>query len=256
MSTAFDMKSARLDVLALQLHTDSLSELDQALRQRIMQYKELNLPLLLDVQDFNSPADLNVGGIASVIRSYGMALAGLRHPDAAWEDVAKKHGLPFSQTGPNAADTPTPIAAPAAPQAAAPASEPETVAAQEPEVVSTPQATVISQPTIFVSTPVRSGQQVYAENADLIVTGMVSKGAELIADGNIHIYAPMRGRALAGANGNRHARIFIHSMQAELVSVAGIYRTFEQDLPAHLNHKPVQVYLQDDRLVISAIEAE
>ena len=66
----------------------------------------------------------------------------------------------------------------------------------------------------------------------------------------------MRGRALAGANGNRHARIFIHSMQAELVSVAGIYRTFEQDLPAHLNHKPVQVYLQDDRLVISAIEAE
>ncbi len=254
MSTAFDMKSARLDVLALQLHTDSLSELDQALRQRIMQYKELNLPLLLDVQDFNSPADLNVGGIASVIRSYGMALAGLRHPDAAWESVAKKHGLPFSQTGPNAADTPTPIAAPAPPSDATPA--PASEAAAEAELVQTPQATVISQPTIFVSTPVRSGQQVYAENADLIVTGMVSKGAELIADGNIHIYAPMRGRALAGANGNRHARIFIHSMQAELVSVAGIYRTFEQDLPAHLNHKPVQVYLQDDRLVISAIEAE
>lgn len=66
----------------------------------------------------------------------------------------------------------------------------------------------------------------------------------------------MRGRALAGANGNLNARIFIHSMQAELVSVAGIYRTFEQELPTHLNHKAVQVFLQDNRLVISAIEAE
>ena len=94
------------------------------------------------------------------------------------------------------------------------------------------------------------------KNGDLIVTGIVSQGAELIADGNIHIYAPMRGRALAGAKGNTNARIFIHSMQAELVSVAGIYRNFEQDLPEHLHKKPVQVSLQDNRLVISAIDAE
>ena len=110
-------------------------------------------------------------------------------------------------------------------------------------------------PTVFVSEPVRTGQQVYAENADLIVTGMVSEGAELIADGNIHVYAPMRGRALAGAAGRRDARIFIQSMQAELVSVAGIYRNFEQRLPEHLYRKPVQIFLQDDRLVIAAIAA-
>ena len=102
----------------------------------------------------------------------------------------------------------------------------------------------------------RTGQQVYAENGDLIVTGIVSQGAELIADGNIHIYAPMRGRALAGAKGNTNARIFIHSMQAELVSVAGIYRNFEQDLPDHLHKKAVQVSLQDNRLVISAIDTD
>ena len=101
----------------------------------------------------------------------------------------------------------------------------------------------------------RTGQQVYAENADLIVTGTVSEGAELIADGNIHIYASMRGRALAGAKGRRDARIFIHSMQAELVSIAGIYRNFEQQLPEHLYRKPVQIHLQDDRLVIAAIAA-
>ncbi|MDP1340547.1 septum site-determining protein MinC, partial [Klebsiella variicola] len=78
--------------------------------------------------------------------------------------------------------------------------------------------------TVLITSPVRTGQQVYAEDGDLIVTGAVSQGAELIADGNIHIYAPMRGRALAGAKGDTSARIFIHSMQAELVSVAGIYR--------------------------------
>ena len=110
-------------------------------------------------------------------------------------------------------------------------------------------------PTVLVAEPVRTGQQVYAENADLIVTGTVSEGAELIADGNIHIYASMRGRALAGAKGRRDARIFIHSMQAELVSIAGIYRNFEQQLPEHLYRKPVQIHLQDDRLVIAAIAA-
>ena len=130
--------------------------------------------------------------------------------------------------------------------------EPQPKAAT-PAPVQTPAA---GNPTVLVSTPARTGQQVYAENADLIVTGAVSQGAELIADGNIHVYAPMRGRALAGAGGNRNARIFIHSMQAELVSVAGIYRNFEQDLPDHLHKKPVQISLQDDRLVISAIDAE
>ncbi len=259
MSSVFDMKSARLDALALQLHTNSLSELDKALRQRIDQYKELNMPLVLDVQDFSNPAELNIGGITSVIRSYGLALAGLRHSDGSWEATAKKHGLPFSQpdnlsSEVPAGNKPASAAAPVATPEPAPAEPAEAVTSQP--STAAPQATVISQPTIFISSPVRSGQQVYAENGDLIVTGVVSKGAELIADGNIHIYGPMRGRALAGANGNLNARIFIHSMQAELVSVAGIYRTFEQELPTHLNHKAVQVFLQDNRLVISAIEAE
>ncbi|MDO4641302.1 MAG: septum site-determining protein MinC [Neisseria sp.] len=247
MNVAFDAKSARLDALALQIHTGDLGELDQALKQRAVQYKELNMPLLLDMQDFDTPNDLNIDGIASLIRSHGLVLAGLRHENDHWSQVAKKHGLPFCQAEGNAhAGTSVVMRAPSEP----------TIEPTESPASAPPQATVISNPTVFVSSPIRSGQQVYAENGDLIVTGLVSKGAELIADGNIHIYGPMRGRALAGAGGNRDARIFIHSMQAELVSVAGIYRTFEQDLPEHLNHKPVQVYLQDDRLIISAIEAD
>ena len=94
----------------------------------------------------------------------------------------------------------------------------------------------------------------YAEaNADLIVLGLVNEGAEVIADGNIHVYAPLRGRALAGASGDQAVRIFAQSMQAELVSIAGIYRTFDQQLPLHLNRQPVQVYLQKERLAIAAL---
>ena len=87
--------------------------------------------------------------------------------------------------------------------------------------------------------------------------GMVSEGAEVIADGNIHVYAPLRGRALAGESGDKTARIFVQSMQAELVSVAGIYRVFEQDLPPHLHKHAVKIELQEDeRLAISAINAQ
>ena len=120
----------------------------------------------------------------------------------------------------------------------------------QPETLLTPRKTVV------VTSPVRTGQQVYAEQADLIVLGMVSEGAEIIADGNIHVYAPMRGRALAGESGDTTARIFLQSMQAELVSIAGIYRVFEQDLPPSLHKKAVQIELQDDeRLAIFAINA-
>ena len=119
-----------------------------------------------------------------------------------------------------------------------------------------PETLLTTRKTVVVTSPVRTGQQVYAEQADLIVLGMVSEGAEIIADGNIHVYAPMRGRALAGESGDTSARIFLQSMQAELVSIAGIYRVFEQDLPPSLHKKAVQIELQDvERLAIFAINA-
>ncbi|MCP1772017.1 septum site-determining protein MinC [Neisseria perflava] len=236
MKPAFDVKSARLDVLAIRLHTADLTELEESLRQRTSQYQDLDImPFILDVQDFEHPESLDLAAVISLCARYGVQILGLRHESETWAAAAARYHLVFSRGD-----------APGEPKA-------QLKPSQEPEPV---QATVISSPTVLISTPVRTGQQVYAENGDLIVTGIVSQGAELIADGNIHIYAPMRGRALAGAKGDTNARIFIHSMQAELVSVAGIYRNFEQDLPDHLHKKPVQVSLQDNRLVISAIDAE
>jgi septum site-determining protein MinC len=106
---------------------------------------------------------------------------------------------------------------------------------------------------MIIDTPVRAGQRIYAQGCDLIVTAAVNNGAELIADGSIHVYAPLRGRALAGASGNADARIFALSMEAELVSIAGIYRTFENGLPEGLAQSPAQVRLSGDRLDVTAI---
>ena len=101
--------------------------------------------------------------------------------------------------------------------------------------------------TLVVDKPLRSGQRIYAKGGDLVVLAMVSAGAEVIADGNIHIYAPLRGRALAGAQGDQNARIFTTSFEAELVSIGGVYRTFESPQAfGKLAGQPVQVSLAAD----------
>jgi len=102
--------------------------------------------------------------------------------------------------------------------------------------------------------PIRSGQRVYARNSDLILLAAVNAGAEVIADGNIHIYAPLRGRALAGVTGDTEARIFCQCMDAELVAIAGTYRFFEDNIPDDINHKPVQIFLTGDQLNINTLE--
>lgn len=240
MKPAFEIKSARTDALAVYLHNADAAVLDAALAKCAAQYRELNLPLILDMQDFR-PAEADLPAVLAVFRRHRLPVAALRHSDEAWAATAADNGLPFTVPG---KDRPVPLET----------ADAGTVAEITGEIASE-TAKQAGHPTVLVAEPVRTGQQVYAENADLIVTGTVSEGAELIADGNIHIYASMRGRALAGAKGRRDARIFIHSMQAELVSIAGIYRNFEQQLPEHLYRKPVQIHLQDDRLVIAAIAA-
>lgn len=240
MKPAFEIKSARTDALAVYLHDADAAALDAALAKCAAQYRELNLPLILDMQDFR-PSEADLPAVLAVFRRHRLPVAALRHSDEAWAATAADNGLPFTPPG---KERPVPLET----------ADAGTVAEITGEIASE-TAKQAGHPTVLVTEPVRTGQQVYAENADLIVTGTVSEGAELIADGNIHIYASMRGRALAGAKGRRDARIFIHSMQAELVSIAGIYRNFEQQLPEHLYRKPVQIHLQDDRLVIAAIAA-
>ena len=119
------------------------------------------------------------------------------------------------------------------------------------EVAAAPPATAN---TMIVDTPVRAGQRLYARGCDLVLTAAVNNGAEIIADGSIHVYAPMRGRALAGANGNTEARIFAASMEPELVSIAGMYRTFDEGFPKALIQRAVQVRLVGDRIDLQALQ--
>ncbi|MBH5329374.1 septum site-determining protein MinC [Eikenella sp. S3360] len=238
MKPAFDIKSARLDALAIQLNSADPAAIRQALNERAAQYAELSdMPLLLDLQAFGEPGDLDLDSILGLFAEHSLPIGTLRHRGEAWQTLAREHHLAFCEEGISSSEEPK--EAGRLPEKRLP----ETSAEPQPE----------ARPTLVVEKPIRTGQQVYAEQADLIVLGMVSEGAEVIADGHIHVYAPLRGRALAGANGNQNARIFAQSMQAELVSIAGIYRTFDQRLPPHLHRQAVQIYLQQERLAIAAL---
>ena len=138
-----------------------------------------------------------------------------------------------------------PVRARSAEPVAAPVPAPQPAPAP---VIAPPPPPVVEPPprTITLDKPLRSGQRFYAKGCDLIITAMVSAGAEVIADGNIHVYAPLRGRALAGASGDKTARIFTTSLEAELVSVAGLYRTFEAGMPPELARQPATVSLSGD----------
>lgn len=235
MNPAFDVKSARLDALAIQLQTDDVSAIQADLQQRLSRFGDLHsMPFTLDVHALSHPASLDLGRLIAIFAKNNLRIIALRHSDERWAALAKQHRLAFSLL---------------------PQERAYDQVRQIVQAATAPPPSLAAVATVVVDRPIRTGQQVYAENADLIVLALVSEGAEIIADGNIHVYGPLRGRALAGAAGNKQARIFVQSMQAELVSVAGIYRVFDQNLPPHLHHKAVQIHLQDERLAIAPIQA-
>ncbi len=131
---------------------------------------------------------------------------------------------------------------------------PLAVVAAPPAVATTAAAATLAAPgAMIIDAPVRAGQRIYARGRDLIITAVVNNGAEIIADGSIHVYSALHGRALAGASGNAEARIFALSMEPELVSIAGVYRTFEDGFPAELARKPAQISLVGDRIDILSV---
>ncbi len=137
-------------------------------------------------------------------------------------------------------------------------SSPETVCEIVKEVVREVVREVPGPATLVIDKPLRSGQKIYARGADLVVLAMVNMGAEVVADGNIHVYAPLRGKAMAGASGNTQARIFSLCLEPELISIAGVYRTSENPLPQDIQGLPAQVRLSTDgqeKLIFEALKA-
>ena len=191
------------------------------------------------------PGQIDWLRLIALFKSHRLNPVAVRNVPAILEDEIRAHGLSidhvdtsrqFELTPPPSAPKPEPAEEEKAKPAAAAAATPEPVS------------------TMVVDTPVRGGQRIYARGCDLILTAAVNAGAEVIADGSIHVYAPLRGRALAGAAGNAQARIFSLSMEAELVSIAGVYRTFDEGWPKDLSGKAVQIRLRDERLDMAPIE--
>lgn len=198
------------------------------------------------------------GGEAAVFEC-GRLPADAASPDWAWlAQELKSRGL-----NPFAVQNASPALAARALQAgllvlndAAPAVatvEPSPEPEPEPEAempAKTPAETPARVPTRIIDKPLRSGQRVYAAGGDIVVLAAVNPGAEVIADGSIHVYAPLKGRALAGARGDTSARIFTTHLEAELVSIAGVYRTFDTALDVALARKPAQIRLADASQII------
>ena len=162
------------------------------------------------------------------------------------------------------ASAPTPADTPAdkpaeksADTAAAKSTEPlpERAASSTTSAPSPTPAAPQSSSALVITKPLRSGQRVYARHTDLVVIGMVSQGAEVIADGNVHVYGPLRGKAMAGARGDTSARIFTTHLDAELLAVAGVYRVVEDKLDKSLHNQPALVRLDGDTLRIEALKA-
>lgn len=189
--------------------------------------------------------------LVALLKKYRLNAVAVRGAAPGMMEAIRAHGLALDD-GASGARAPVPEPVPAPPQAA-PAAAP--APAPAPAAVPAPPPLPPSVAAMIVDTPVRAGQRIYARGADLIVTAVVNNGAELIADGSIHVYAPLNGRALAGASGNAEARIFALAMQPELVSIAGVYRTFDEGFPSDLARQPTQIRLVGDHIDIQALAA-
>ena len=207
-----------------------------------------NAPVVLDLRGAEGFTDAAAFSEArDLLRAQTMTLVGVQNALPAQLEAAAAADL--ASFAPTAAQPSGRRAAATAAEAASAPPAPATTPAAAPEPPPPPPP---ARKAMLVSEPVRSGTQLYARGTDLIVTATASSGSELIADGNIHVYGTLRGRALAGAGGDRAARIFCSRLEAELVSIAGHYLVSEQ-LPADLLGFPVQIALLDDRLTITRI---
>lgn len=207
----------------------------------------------LDRIDLSDPANgaetVNWTALRQLFARHGLNVIGVRDGSEALRQSAAAAGLPsfaaFKRNTRGARETEA--APPSEPVAVAPeappATAPEAPAAEPVPAPPSPLAPPAAAPTLVIDRPLRSGQQAYARGGDLVVLAAVNPGAEVIADGSIHIYAPLRGRALAGASGATDARIFTTRFEAELVSIAGVYRTFENGPPEKLGGRPAQIRL-------------
>ena len=244
---SFEIKSAQLPLVALILKTPDWTLLAADLQAQYGVAGEIpdffdHDPLVIDFSHLPADTPLqDLKPLLLMLRSCRLVPVAVRGASVEWLAAALAVGL---------------VEAPVEVSRARPANTVTEIQVQE--VVREVIREVPGPLTMVVDKPLRSGQKVYARGADLIVLAMVNQGAEVVADGNIHVYAPLRGKAMAGASGNVHARIFSLCLEPELISIAGVYRTSEHPLAPEVRGKPAQVRLSNDgqdKLLFEALNA-
>ena len=249
-TAALEFKSATLYALRAVLHSEDTQTIIESLNQRMADAGSFfaGESVVIDASALTTAP--NWDELLESFSNHKLPVIGVVAPGEVAQS-AIEHGLANVELS-NA--TPKTVSAPqAAVEVAEPVEKPTPVpkantTAAEPAKTAQASVPAAGSPTLVIEGPLRSGQRVYARDADLVVMGVVSQGAEVIADGNIHVYGPLRGKAMAGARGDSQARIFTTSLDAELVAVAGVYRVIDSALPSTLGKKPAMVFLKDQAL--------
>ncbi len=226
---AFKLKGRLYTLTVIQLIDINRVAFEQQLVDVVAHAPRLfdNTPVVLDCSAVLSDRiDLNM--LCQCVRKHGLVPVGIQGGNALLDTLARSHGLAILNAS---------------------SSHDKALKNKSHEPVQ-PKSVVETIKTKLLTTPVRSGQQVVSKGGDLVITAAVSHGAELLADGNIHVYGALRGRALAGIAGDKQARIFCQSLDAELVSIAGFYCLSDVIVP---QEGPCQIFLQDDRIQIEPI---
>ena len=245
-SPALEIKGSMFTLPVLRLQSTDMELIAKDLSQRLAQHLRFfeHAPVVIELDHLDEQANrLDLPALCALLRQAHLVPVGVRQANPEQAKAAIAAGLAVLKGGGNAA--PRSVSTSPANQAeVAPASTKQTeTASPRPEAL----------PAKVVSQQVRSGQQIYARGSDLIVLAAVNAGAEVIADGNIHIYAPLRGRALAGVQGDTSASIFTQSMEAELVAIAGNYQVFEEGPAKDIYSRAVRIFLDDTHINISPL---
>ncbi len=265
----FELKGSLFTLTVLQLFEDNLSLLEKQLKERIKMAPGFfnHTPLVIDLHEL--PVDkqgLDFFELRELLLSLSIIPVGIKGAEksihtqleAAGMAVLAESKTPWKKTSDTTkASEINEQKAEAKPEketkeTSTPSEEPTDTQAETKTATKVPTNGITNRATKIVKQTIRSGQQIYAPGGDLVVIGSVSTGAEILADGNIHVYGTLRGRALAGVQGNQRSSIFCHSLQAELISIAGIY-LLSEDIVEDKIGASVQVYMENEKLQIESI---
>ncbi len=236
--SVLDFRSGTFFAPILILYSNDIEMINQRLQEKIASAPDFfrNSPILFDLSELNeNDSKIDVAALIQLLRQLNLFPVGIRGGNTLQEQQALALAVPVD-SGRSRGD----------------AILPETQKGGD--VIPELQAVINEMnhtPAMMITQPVRSGQRVYAAS-DLVILAQVSAGAEIMAEGNIHVYNTLRGRALAGVQGDTEARLFCLDLQAELVSIAGIYKTSE-DLKEIPRKKPMQVYLRSQALMVEEL---